>query len=552
MTSVFRTGLQASLMLVLLCAYFPPVETSGQTKKEPNSKKREEELKDVYKKWIDEDVSPIITEDERRAFKALKTDEERDKYIEIFWRLRDPDPDTPENEYKDQYYERVQYANEHFASGVPGWKTDRGRIYIKYGRPDEIQAHPAGGPYDRPSYEGGGTTTTYPFEVWWYRNINGIGSDIEIEFVDPSGSGEYRIARNSNEKDANLFVPGAGPTLAEQLGLANKADRVALASGFGNGVQNGQLLGTRAKDGEFEKLDIIRKLNEPPVRLDYPGLKADLPEITNDLLPVSIRTDFMRISGQSAVTMLTIQIDHREIAFKDEGGIYRGTINLYGRITGVTSQVPSVFEDIVQTSRYTEAQISSARTQRSLYQMNVILAPGRYKVDVVARDVTSGKTGVVHHSFEVPRYGEQLSTSSLVLAGTIQSLSSQNIRTGPFILGAYRVEPYVSGVYKPGQTLAMYLQIYNAGMDQATLKPAVKVEYIVSRDGKELTRFSEDGQSRMGAIDLKGLQLILVRALPLTGVLGEHGNYSIRVKVTDLVSQTTVEPNAQFTVVGRD
>src|SRR5262249_8081886 len=185
MTSVFRTGLRVSLMLILLCAYFPPVETSGQTKKEPNYKKREEELKDVYKKWIDEDVSPIITEDERRAFKALKTDEERDKYIEIFWRLRDPDPETPENEYKDQYYERVQYANEHFASGVPGWKTDRGRIYIKYGRPDEIQAHPAGGPFDRPSYEGGGTTTTYPFEIWWYRNLNGIGSDIEIEFVDP-------------------------------------------------------------------------------------------------------------------------------------------------------------------------------------------------------------------------------------------------------------------------------------------------------------------------------------------------------------------------------
>src|SRR5262249_38087549 len=154
-----------------------------------------------------------------------------------------------------------------------------------------------------------------------------------------------------------------------------------------------------------------RKLNEPPVRLDYPGLKAGLPEITNDLLPVTIRTDFMRISGESAVTMLTMQIDHREIAFKDEGGIYRGTINLYGRISGVTSQVPSVFEDIVQTSRYTEAQISAARTQRSLYQKNVILAPGRYKVDVVARDVTSGKSGVVHHSFEVPRYGEQLSTS---------------------------------------------------------------------------------------------------------------------------------------------
>src|SRR5215510_9926780 len=189
--------------------------------KDPNARKKKEELKSVYKKWLDEDVSYIITDEERKAFKALKTDEERDQFIENFW-LR-PDPDTPENEYKEQYYERIQYANEKFSSGIPGWKTDRGRIYIRFGKPDEIESHPSGGSYERPSYEGGGSTSTYPFEIWWNRYIEGIGSDIEIEFVDPTGSGEYRMARNPDEKDAMINVPGAGPTLAEQLGFETRA-----------------------------------------------------------------------------------------------------------------------------------------------------------------------------------------------------------------------------------------------------------------------------------------------------------------------------------------
>ena len=149
----------------------------------------------------------------------MKTDDERDQFIQLFWRQRDPDPDTVENEYKEQFYERVAYANEHFSSGKPGRMTDRGRIYIKFGKPDQIESHPTGGVYHRPSYHGGGSTTTYPFEKWFYRHIPNVRSGVELEFVDPTGSGEYRLARNPDEKDALLHVPGAGQTLQEMLGL---------------------------------------------------------------------------------------------------------------------------------------------------------------------------------------------------------------------------------------------------------------------------------------------------------------------------------------------
>ena len=176
-----------------------PDEKPRKIKAEPDN---------AYTRWLKEDVYLIITPAERAAFEKLKTNEEREQFIHIFWNNRDPSPDTEENEYRDQHYERVAYANEHFASGVPGSVTDRGRIYIKFGKPDEIESHPAGGSYQRLSYEGGGMTTTYPFEKWFYRHIPGVRSGVEIEFVDPSGSGEYRMARDFSEKDAMAHVPG--------------------------------------------------------------------------------------------------------------------------------------------------------------------------------------------------------------------------------------------------------------------------------------------------------------------------------------------------------
>jgi GWxTD domain-containing protein len=551
------------LLALFISAITIPVVTAqdkDQPKKEEKSrrkdqeKKKREELKSVYKKWLEEDVAYIITDEERRAFKALKTDEERDQFIEQFWLRRDPDPDTPENEYREEYYQRIQYANEHFSSGIPGWKTDRGRIYIKFGKPDSIESHPAGGPYDRPSWEGGGTTSTYPFEIWWYRYIEGIGSDIEIEFVDPTGSGEYRIARNPYEKDALLYVPNAGLTLAESLGLADKADRVMFAHGFGAGSGRNQLFGTRVKDQPFERLQLWHDLQKaPPVKFPDLRVKADLPEIATDVLPFSVRTDFFRLSSESVATSFTIQFDHQDLAFKNIGGVYTATVNLYARITSLAGRRSGSFEDVVQTARYTEDQLPIAQTQKSIYQKNIALPPGRYKIDVVARDVTSGKTGLVHHSFEVPKYPEgQLSTSTLILASSIESLDSQPTPSyGMFVIGRYKVKPHVSSLYKPGQYLALFLQVYDADIDQATLKPAIKVEYIVSKGSQELLHIVEDGNSREGIIDMKGQQLVVARAIPIKDAIAQPGTYTVTVKITDLVSQKVATPQAQFTVINR-
>jgi GWxTD domain-containing protein len=185
-----------------------------------------------YQRWLNEEVVYIITDEERRAFRSLTTDEEREKFIEQFWLRRDPTPGTPRNEFREEHYRRIAYANRAFDAGtVPGWKTDRGMIYVKFGPPAEREQHPNGGTYDRPIEEGGGVTTVFPFEKWRYDFIEGIGSNIVIEFVDTTGKGEYHMTTDPEEKDALLYVAGAGLTLFEELGLAKKSDRFTRTDG---------------------------------------------------------------------------------------------------------------------------------------------------------------------------------------------------------------------------------------------------------------------------------------------------------------------------------
>ena len=152
-----------------------------------------------WQKWLNQDVVYIISEQERHAFENLKTDEERQQFVEQFWARRDPTPGTPENEFKQEHYRRIGYANDHFGAHMPGWKTDRGRIYIRYGPPDEIESHPSGGSYKRPESEGSGWAMTYPFEDWRYAHFEGVGSLI-IEFVDKASSGDFRMTLDPNEK----------------------------------------------------------------------------------------------------------------------------------------------------------------------------------------------------------------------------------------------------------------------------------------------------------------------------------------------------------------
>ncbi|MBA3784932.1 MAG: GWxTD domain-containing protein [Acidobacteria bacterium] len=502
----------------------------------PNKARKVGKEKDrIYSEWTSKDVEYIITGDEKKAYKALKTDEERENFIENFWRRRDPDPDTEENEYREQYYERIAYANEHYASGIPGWKTDRGRIYITFGKPDEIETHPTGGAYDRPSYEGGGSTTTYPFETWFYRHLDNVGDGIEIEFVDPTGTGEYRIARSPNEKDALLNVPGAGLTTAESLGLGNKGDRIS-------GINNGQNF-TREQDSPFRRLEIITALQRPP-SVKFSDLQASLSDsgvIDNNPLDFDMRVDFFRQSDDRVITAFTVQASNKELQFKDAGGLQQAQMNIFGRVMAVSGKRSGIFEDSVTTSA-TAQELIEAKDRKSVYQKAIALTPGTYKVDVVVRDVGTGNRGIRSIGFTVPKYDEnKLSTSTLILASTLRSTTERDIG-GSFVIGSAKVIPNLSGVYKKGQDVGLYLQVYNTGIDQTTLRPAVDVVYVLMKDGKEILRQAENWE---GLSD-SGQRLTLARMIPTTSLA--TGDYELKIKIKDRVSSQMLEPSAKFTV----
>ncbi len=515
----------------------------GKPSQDPNDKARNvrPELKEAYKKWLDNDVAYIITSEERKAFKALATDEERENFIESFWRRRDPDPDTEENEYREEYYERIAYANEKFTSGIPGWKTDRGRVYIAWGKPDSVEAHPSGGAYDRPSYEGGGSTTTYPFEVWFYRHLEGIGDGLEIEFVDPTGTGEYRMARDANEKDALRTVPGAGLTASEQLGLTNKADRVT-------GVGDQQPRYQREQDSPFRRLEIMNGLSRPPaVKFsDLQGMAGgDSGSVLDkDPLLFDVRVDYFRQSDDRVITTFTIQTSNKELSFEDAGGLLTAKMNVFGRITAVSGKRSGIFEDSV-TANATAVELSEMRDRKSVYQKAIALTPGTYKVDIVVRDVKTGNKGIVNQGFVVPRYDDKkLSTSTMVLTSKLRSTTDTDIGQ-MFVIGNTKVIPNLSGVYKQGQEAGIYLQVYNSEIDQTTLRPAVDVQYILTKDGKELLRQAEDWSGMSDS----GQRLTLARLLPTAGLA--PGDYEIKVLIKDRVrteGQQVIENKGKFTI----
>lgn len=521
------------------------VFAQNEKKKDEKQKPSGEAPKSFYVRWLDDDVRDIITEDEKRVFHTLKTDEEREQFIEQFWLRHDPDPDTEANEFKEEHYRRLAYANEHFSSGISGARTDRGRIYIKFGKPDQTESHPAGGRYDRPTWEGGGTTSTYPFEIWWYRDLDNVGSDVEIEFVDPTGSGEYRIANGPDDKDALLQVPGAGLTLAEELNLVSKSDRVA----FGN---RGSSLfgGLRTKDNLFDKLSLRADLEREPrlksSAIDRQLAESDDPKITYDRLPFNLAIDFLRVTENAVIASFTVQMENQDLVYKDIGGLQQAAANIYARITKVSGQRADQFEDVVLSS-YTTDQLQDGLKAHSVYQHNLVLAPGIYKIDLKVRDTRSGKADTIRRGFTVPRYAEdELSASTLVLASRLEPLNGRT-PSRMFDRGSLKVIPNV-GVppsFKPEQTLGVYMQIYNVAIDQTTLRPGLDVEYLITQQGQEVARLKEDGKDSLSTLGTQ--QVTLARLIPLKGL--KPGVYELTVKVADHVTNKTITRKETFQVI---
>jgi GWxTD domain-containing protein len=521
----------------------------SEKQKKKNEKALKQELRGPYKKWLDEDVVWIITDEERQAFKQLSNDEERDQFIEAFWQRRDPTPDTEENEYKEEHYQRIAYANEHFAAGIPGWKTDRGRIYIMYGKPDEIDSHPSGGTYERPIEEGGGETSTYPFEDWRYRYLDNIGQEVIIEFVDTCMCGDFHMTLDRSEKDALLYTPNAGLTMYEQMGMANKSQRFT-----GGGLERLGLGPDSASQAskEFDRLEQFSKLQAPP-----PVKFKDLEEIVNtkiilNPMPFDVRSDFVKVTSDTVLVPVTIQMRNRDITFVNKDGIQRGTANIFIRISTLTGKIVQTHEDTVQVDVPAELLPKTAENA-SVYWKAFPLRPGRYKFEIAVKDVNGDRKGLWTRGIVVPDFSDdKLSNSTLIVADQMEPVPTKAIGTGSFVIGAMKIRPRVGpangkpAVFKKDHDpkLNFWMQVYNLGVDEKTHKPSATFEYNITNiaTNKSVIQKTESTDQMANAGDQVTLQKSIVSANLQPGV------YKIEIKINDNISKQTIDPSAMFAV----
>ena len=524
--------------------------SSSETVAKPLTKKQlaqkqkqlEKELAGPWKKWMNEDVIYIITDEEKQAFKRLKTDEERQTFVENFWLRRDPTPDTEENEYKEEHYRRIAYANDHYASGIPGWKTDRGMIYIKYGPADEIDSHPSGGSYNRPYEEGGGQTSTYPFEDWRYRYIDGIGTNVNIEFVDTTMSGEYHMTMDPSEKDALLYVPGAGLTMAEQMGMADKTQRFTRSDGTHLGTGNQPLPESM---NEFTRLEQFAKLQKAPT-IKFKDLEAAVNStVRYNTLPMQVRADFIRITDSTVLTSLTVLFKNNDLNYATKEKVAKATVNMYGRITSLTRKPVNWFEDTV-TSEVPAEMLQQAMKGSQIYSKTVPLAPGTYRLNIVAKDLVGNTMNTFEMALNVPHYEEeQLGSSSVILADQLERVPTKSIGGGPFVIRSSKVRPRVGESFKQNETMGIYTEFYNFGMDEKTKKPDGTITYdVVDASNKTVLTQTEN----LATIPNASAFLVTVeKKLPLTSLA--PGKYTLKLKVTDKLKNKSLTPTAQFTVV---
>jgi hypothetical protein len=519
-----------------------------EKQRKANAKALKVELSKTYRKWLDEDVRWIITDQEKSAFMQLSNDEERDQFIEAFWQRRDPSPDTEENEFKEEHYRRIAYANEHYAAGIPGWKTDRGRTYIVFGPADEIDSHPSGGSYERPMEEGGGETSTFPFETWRYRYLEGIGQEVMIEFVDNCMCGDYHMTLDRSEKDALKYTPNAGLTLYEQLGMSNKSSR------FTNGgiEQLGQSpFNKDLQTKEFDRLEQYAKLQAAPA-VKFKDLEEVVSHKINvNLMPFDVRADYVKVTSDTALVPVTIQIKNRDVTFQNKDGVERGTVNIFGRVTTLAGKIVQTFEDTVQVDVPVELLPKTAENSSVYWKaLPLRISQNRYRLDVVVKDVNGDRTGSWSHAIVIPDFSDdKLSNSTLIIADQMEPVATKNVGTGNFVIGTTKVRPRVAPsdgkpiLFKRNQKLNFWMQVYNLSVDEKTHKPSATIEYNVTDANNKAVIHTVESTDTMGNV---GDQVTLQKTLSAANL--QPGMYKIEIKVNDKLSKQTVGPTATFAV----
>ena len=544
--SRYSSFLSLAILIFVSLALSFQVPAQKKKKKKRNRTSQQEDAEDYFKKWMKEDAVYIITEDEKSVFNKLSTLDEKEQFIEQFWRRRDPDLRTAFNEFKEEHYRRIAYVNERYYSGKPGWRTDRGRIYIIHGPPAEIESYPSGTHYDRPLTEGGGQTTTYPFETWRYRHVAGVGDDIMLEFVDDSFTGDYHLALNPEEKDALLHVPGAGLTWAESMGLSRKQDRPYFSPGRHNPAYE---MGHRSSP--FFRYEIFSGIQQVQ-QIKYNDLRELVKvSIGYSNLPFRVRSDYFKLNDQQVLVPITLELQNSDMTFERDQDFHSARIGLYGAVTSLGNRLIQEFEhDLVVT--FSREKIEKGLQGRSMYQKILLLEnKTRYKLDLVVKDLNSNNIGAIKQAIIPPasvKQTEKLSSSSLILSDFIQQLGELPKYDEMFVLGDVWIRPSIEKGFSKELPLGVYLHLYNFDVDQSSNSPELEVNYRISRGGQVMKEATDSSGESIQFVSAS--RMVLIKKLDLSDL--EPGSYRIEVEAWDQLSDAKAQVDDNFQVKGSD
>jgi GWxTD domain-containing protein len=526
-------GILAAGLTTGAVVYGQPAPQQSKKKDDKSDKQLFKELASPYKKWLNEDVAFIISEDERKLFLKLQTNEEREQYIEAFWQRRNPDPDSPENSYKEEHYRRIAYANEHFSSGMEGWRTDRGRMYIVWGPPTSKEEHTQGEEYERPLAEGGGSTKTYAWEKWNYNYAEGLGSNVDLEFVDTTGTGEFHLTSDPSEKDAFLNT-SLGPTLNEEMGLSTKADRYYTASD-GSRIGASPTGAQASYLNEFTRLEAYTKAFTPPP-VKYKDLEALVSSrVVRDQLKFSYESDFLRLTGDTAMVPITVQVPNSAMTYQSRDGVHRASLNLFARVSTLTGRVVSTFETEIR-SDVPDSLLQQSLKGSSITQKSLPLKSGLYRLDIVIKDTSSGDVGVVNARLAVPPFEEEtLSASTIILADDMQPVATREIGLGQFVIGQSRVRPKLDKSFRKDQPMGVFLQAYGLKVDETTHKNKATVEVEITQGDKTIAKTSQTSEE----LKENGEQITIEKILPPNALM--PGKYKVQVRVNDTLANKTLD-----------
>jgi len=502
----------------------------------------QEEQEDYFEKWLNQDVLYLISDEERAVFEQLTTPEEKEQFIEQFWFRRDPDPKTAANEYKTEHYRRLAYANEKFSVGMPGWMSDRGRIYIIHGAPVQIESHPTGGQYQRPLREGGGWTQAYPWERWRYHFIEGVGQDVELEFVDRSNSGQYKLALNPEQKDALLQMGKGGATIFEIWKQESKGDRPYLDPRNRNAWAHLQ----RERDRPFERYLTYARV-QGAKEIKYTDLQELVKiNLTYETLPLEVRVDFFQLNEAQVLVPITMEMQEKHLSFGQRNDMLTAEVAVYGLVRDLSNRIVEEFEDDLVTGHRIQ-EGTAAGTGRAVYQKLIVLDKvSRYKLDLVVKDQTSGKVGVVRKAIVPPKIDSgKLALSSPVLSNQIFLLDDLPDGDAMFVLGDVKIRPSVDNVFSSNQPLGLYFQAYNSVLDQSTLAPSLRVTCRITHEGEEVLELVDESEQCVQFFSSS--RMVFIQELPVTGL--REGRYHLEVRLDDQVGNQSATAALEFEMV---